>query len=146
MRTGRGSGTHETLVRYAPWVVAAAFTVSGFVHLVHPGTFTPLVPPVLPRPTDLVYASGVAELACAVGLWRRDRWAGVASAVLLVLIWPGNLQAAITAQQGDDLITKLVTWIRLPLQIPLVWLALQSGRAQPRARVSMTEGSPGREV
>ena len=68
------------------------------------------------------------ELICAVGLWRRDRWAGIAAAALLVIIWPANLQAAITAQGSEDPTAKLLTWTRLPLQIPLVWFALQSGR------------------
>ena len=71
--------------------MAAPFTVSGFVHLAHPA-FTPIVPHFLPWPTELVYASGLAELICAVGLWRRDRWAGTAAAVLLAIIWPANLQ------------------------------------------------------
>jgi len=96
--------------------------------LARPAIFLPLVPQVLPRPTQLIYASGVFELICAVGLWRRDRWAGIAGAVLLVVIWPANLQAAITAQHGVDPTTKALTWIRLPLQIPLIWSALQSGR------------------
>ena len=91
---------------------------------------TPIVPHFLPRPTELVYASGVAELVCAVGLWRLDRWAGIAAAVLLVVIWPANLQSAMTAQQGHDLTAQVVNWIRLPLQIPLVWFALQSGRSR----------------
>jgi len=110
--------------------VAAAFTLSGVIHLAHPATFTPIVPHFLPRPTELVYASGVAELVCAVGLWRRDRWAGIAAAALLVVIWPANLQSAMTAQQGHDLTAQVVNWIRLPLQIPLVWFALQSGRSR----------------
>lgn len=111
-----------------PWIVAAAFTVSGVIHLFHPTTFTPIVPHFLPFSTELVYASGVAELVCAIGLWRRDRWAGIAAAVLLVIVWPANLQDAITAQQGHDLTTKLLDWVRFPLQIPLIWFALQSGR------------------
>ena len=49
--------------------------------MTNPTIFTPLVPHVLPWPTALVYASGVVELICAVGLWRRDRWAGIAAAV-----------------------------------------------------------------
>lgn len=114
--------------RYCPWIVAAAFTLSGVVHLVHPATFTPLIPHFMPWPTALVYASGVAELICAAGLWRRDRWAGIAAAVLLVIIWPANLQCAITAQQGENLTTTVLDRIRLPLQIPLIWFALQSGR------------------
>ena len=110
--------------------MAAAFTLSGVIHLAHPSTFTPIVPHFLPRPTELVYASGVAELVCAVGLWRLDRWAGIAAAALLVVIWPANLQSAMTAQQGHDLTSQVVNWIRLPLQIPLVWFALQSGRSR----------------
>ena len=125
--TGRGA---RWAACYGPWIVAAPFSVSGVIHLVHPATFTPIVPRFRPFPTELVYASGVAELVCAVGLWRRDRWAGIAAAALLVIIWPANLQDAITAQQGHDLTTKVLLWIRLPVQIPLIWLALQSGRSR----------------
>ncbi|MDQ6840726.1 MAG: DoxX family protein [Actinomycetota bacterium] len=110
--------------------MAAAFSVSGVVHLVHPVTFTRIVPDFLPARTALVYASGVAELICAAGLWRRARWAGIAAAVLLVAIWPANLQMAINAQNGHALATKIEDWIRFPLQIPLIWCALQS-RAVP---------------
>ena len=113
---------------YLPWIVAAPFTVSGVIHLSHPTTFTPIVPHFLPLKTELVYASGVAEPICAVGLWRRDRWAGIAAALLLVVIWPANLQDAITTQHGHDLTTKFFDWVRFPLQIPLIWLALQSGQ------------------
>lgn len=97
--------------------------------MARPATFTPLVRHILPWPAAMVYSSGVAELVCAVGLWRRDRCAGIGAAVLLVIIWPANLQAAVTAQNGDDLRTKVVTWIRLPLQIPLI-CALQTGRGE----------------
>ncbi len=110
----------------APWIVAAAFSVSGVVHLTHPATFTGIVPGFLPAKTALVYASGVAELVCAFGLWQRLRWAGWAAALLLVAIWPANLQMAIKAQDGHDVVTKIEDWIRFPLQIPLLWCALQA--------------------
>jgi uncharacterized membrane protein len=129
-------GGHRFAARYRsylPWIVAAPFTVSGVIHLAHPATFTAIVPHFLPWPTELVYASGLAELICAVGLWRRDRWAGMAAALLLVVIWPANLQDSITAQQGHDLTTQLLLWVRFPVQIPLIWLALQSGRARTKA-------------
>jgi uncharacterized membrane protein len=113
---------------YLPWVVAFAFSVSGVIHLAHPRTFTGIVPGVLPWHTALVVVSGVAELVCAYGLWRRQRWAGVAAAVLLVAIWPANLQDAITTQRGHDLTSSVLTWVRFPLQLPLIWFALQSGR------------------
>lgn len=124
----RAEKEYQRRARFGPWTVAALFTVSGLIHLARPAIFMPLVPHVLPWSTELVYASGVFELICAVGLWRRDRWAGIAAAVLLVVLWPANLQAAINAQHGVDPTTTVLTWIRLPLQIPLIWLALQSGR------------------
>jgi uncharacterized membrane protein len=120
-----------------PWVVAAAFTLSAPIHLAHPTTFTPIVPHFLPLRTELVYASGVCELICAIGLWRRDRWAGIAAAVLLVIVWPANLQDAITAQHGNDLTSQVIEWVRLPLQLPLIWFALQSGMTRrPREHQS----------
>jgi uncharacterized membrane protein len=114
---------------YGAWIVAAAFSVSGAIHLLDPKEFTPIVPHLLPFSTGLVYASGVAELTCAYGLWRRQRWAGIAATALLLLIWPANLQAAVTAQNSDELSNQVISWIRFPLQIPLIWLALRSGRS-----------------
>lgn len=107
--------------------MAIAFSISCLYHLFHPVSFTPIVPDFLPYKTAIVYVSGVAELICAVGLWRRERWAGVAAAVLLVVIWPANLQMALNAQSGNVVAHQVEDWVRLPLQIPLIWCALQSG-------------------
>lgn len=131
---GRGALAHGGGSRWrarAPFVVAAAFSVSGVIHLVRPAAFTGIIPEFLPAKTALVYVSGAAELACAAGLWCRARWAGIASAFLLVAIWPANLQMAITAQRGDHFSTQILYWARFPLQIPLIWCALQSGRRVP---------------
>jgi uncharacterized membrane protein len=114
---------------YGAWIVAAAFSVSGVIHLFDPKEFTPLAPQFLPFSIELVYASGVAELICAYGLWRRQRWAGIGAAALLLAIWPANLQAAVTAQSGENVSNQMISWIRFPLQIPLIWLALRSGRS-----------------
>jgi uncharacterized membrane protein len=123
---------------HGSWIVAAAFSVSGVVHLIRPVTFTGIVPHFLPFHTALVDASGVAELICALGLWRQKRWAGFAAAILLLAIWPANLQDAITTQDGHDVTAQVLTWLRFPLQIPLIWLALQSGRTSRSG--SMTAG------
>jgi uncharacterized membrane protein len=128
-QTGHVERLVTALKSYGPWIVAAAFSVSGMIHLFDPKEFTSIVPHFLPFSTGLVYASGVAELICAYGLWRRQRWAGIAATALLLALWPANLQAAVTAQNGDALSNQVISWIRFPLQIPLIWLALQSGRS-----------------
>ena len=76
--------------------LAAAFAVSGVVHLVRPETFAPLMPKALPAHTELIKASGVAELACVAGLLhpRTRQAAGLASAALLVGVFPGNVTMA----------------------------------------------------
>ncbi len=119
------------LRRRAPDVLAAIFAVSGVVHLVSPAVYESIVPRALPAHRAIVYLSGVAELACAVGLVRRVPGAGVAAATLLVLVFPANVQMALDAGSGrhaglaDD---AVVAWARLPLQVPLMWMALQADR------------------
>ncbi len=117
--------------------MTATFLVSGVVHLVRPSIFEPLIPPALPRPREIVYASGVAELACAAGLLTKARWAGPASAALLVGVWPGNLQSALDAttrvREGGgkprQVATAVLAWARIPLQIPMIRAVLAAPRA-----------------
>ncbi|MCK9925923.1 DoxX family protein [Frankia sp. Mgl5] len=124
-------------VRSGPWLVTGAFLASGVKHLVRPGSFEPLVPRAMPRPREIVYVSGVAELVCAAGLLTKASWAGPASAALLVGVWPGNLQMALdaTAQarrgggRPRDLALAAGAWARMPLQIPMIRAALSARRA-----------------
>lgn len=121
--------------KWAPRAVAVAFLGSGVLHLVRPQVFTPLVPRALPGATELVYASGVAELLCAGGLLCGARWAGPASAGLLLAVLPGNVQMALDATSiaqakggGGRVAFAVGCWVRVPLQAPLVWAALQARR------------------
>ena len=117
------ASTQERVRRAAPYVVASLFAVSGVVHLVRPGVFVPLVPTWLPGRRAVVTVSGVAELACAAALVARRPWAGPASAALLLVVWVGNVQMAVDAGPGA---ARWVAWARVPLQVPLVWAALQA--------------------
>lgn len=110
---------------------------SGVLHLVRPQVFERIVPRGLPWPRSLVYASGVAELACAAGLARpaTRRAAGWCSAALLVAVFPANVQMAVThgrrASRRRDTPARLAfagTLARLPLQWPLVRTALRAAR------------------
>jgi uncharacterized membrane protein len=115
--------------------LAALFIASGTTHLVRPQVFEPLVPRSLPRRRELIYASGVAELACAAGLLdrRTRRYAGWASGVLLLGVFPGNVQMSANyakrAQRtgtGGARAAFVGTVARLPLQLPLLRAALRA--------------------
>jgi uncharacterized membrane protein len=120
--------------------LAGLFLTSGATHLVKPEVFEPLVPKALPRRRELVYASGLAEIACAAGLLhpRTRRYAGLASAALLVAILPGNVQMSASygkrAQRRGTLSAQAAfagTVARLPLQLPLIRTALKAaGRSR----------------
>jgi uncharacterized membrane protein len=115
-------------VARGPRLLAAIFAVSGTLHLVAPGLYEDIVPRRLPRRRQLVHASGVAELACAVGLTAGARWAGPLSAATLVAVWPANVQMALDATRaGRPAVVQAGLWARVPLQIPLIRTALRAG-------------------
>lgn len=117
-------------------IVTGAFLVSGVIHMVRPQVFEPAVPRSLPNKRELVYASGVAELACAAGLLapRTRRYAGPASAALLLAVLPANIQMAVDAHRrivrrgstGKRQAIRAATFARVPLQLPLIRWALQA--------------------
>lgn len=115
--------------------LALAFVVSGIVHLVRPQVFEQIVPRRLPAPRTLVHVSGVAELACAVGLTYAPtrRLAGLASAALLVAVFPANIQMACSAHRAGSAGRRVITLARLPLQLPLIQAALRAGRPDAAA-------------
>ncbi|KRE41877.1 DoxX family protein [Knoellia sp. Soil729] len=115
--------------------LATLFLSSGATHLVRPQTFEGMVPDALPRRRELVFVSGVAEIVCGVGLLhpRTRKAAGLASAVLLVAVFPGNVKMstdhAKRAQRKGDTGSKAflaATIARLPMQWPLIRTALRA--------------------
>jgi uncharacterized membrane protein len=116
--------------------LAALFLASGTMHFVKPAPFESMVPRQLPQRRALVYVSGAAELACAVALLlpQTRRLAGIASAVLLVAVFPANV--AMTAQAGRGVSRDphsaarqgylAATVARLPLQWPMIRAALRA--------------------
>lgn len=119
-------------------LLAGAFLVSGVIHLVRPQVFEPIVPaPLRDHDRALVLASGVAEIACAAGLLAPPTrpLAGWASAALLVGVFPANVQMSLdhgrraqrkqTPQAKGAFVASLV---RLPVQWPLVRIALRAAR------------------
>ena len=107
------------------WIVVILFTLSGVLHLVNPGAFLWLMPPWLPEPILLIYLSGIAELLAAAGLLLKQRWAPIFTVLVLLAVWPANWWFAFDVLTSNpDL--ALTAWLRLPLQLPLLWFAYKS--------------------
>ena len=120
----------RALATASPYLLAAVVGGSGVLHLVSPGGFERLIPPFLGSPRAWVYGSGVVELACAVAVVvpRTRARGGLATAALLVAVFPGNVYMAF--EPGD--VPRWLAIARLPLQVPLVLWALSVWRSARR--------------
>ncbi|HVM27473.1 MAG TPA: hypothetical protein VM433_07345 [Mycobacteriales bacterium] len=114
----------------SPYLLAALLVGAGTTHFLAPGPYDAIVPSFLPAPRAWTYGSGVVELlvGAAVAAPRTRRAGATAAAVLLVAVFPANVQMAL--DPGD--VPRWLAVARLPLQVPLVLWALQVRRASAR--------------
>ena len=111
-------------------LLAAIFTGSAALHLVRPGIWKPLMPTWVPAQREVIFGSGVLELVCAAGLLssRFRRPAGWASAAVLVGVFPANVKLAGDAAKSSSTGFKVAAYGRLPLQMPMIRIALKAAR------------------
>lgn len=107
-------------------ILLGILATAGVAHFVVPSGFDSTVPRALPGTARFwTYISGVAELAVAIAVARPGtrRLGGLAAAALFVAVFPANIQMAIDFSDRP-LGQRLLAYGRLPLQVPLVWLAI----------------------
>ena len=112
-------------------LMAVSFVLPGVLHFTHDHVFMLMMPSYLPWHRELVWLSGVFEIALGMGLlvpsWRRRAAWGLLA--LLVAVFPANLHMALheVYLPIDGLPQSRVgLWIRLPFQLMIlfnVWLA-----------------------
>ncbi len=118
-------------LRIGALVVAALFLASGILHLTNPSAFLWLMPPWLPLKTELIVISGFMELAAAIGLIFKLRWAPLLTVLTLLAVWPANWWFAIDSLTSNPEIA-LIAWLRLPLQLPLLYWAYKAEVRKPK--------------
>ena len=109
----------------ARFLLGAFFLAAGTLHFLKPKPYVAIVPDSLPRKLEIVYASGVAEMAGGAGVLAAPtrRAAGWWLIATLVAIFPANVNMAINAERFRGVPQPLL-WARLPLQgllIAWVW-------------------------
>ncbi len=120
---------HERLTR----VLSAILLVPGALHFLAPKPFDSLVPDEIPGDKRMwTYASGVAEvgLGTAVLVPRTRRTAAGLAALLFIAVFPANVNM-IRLWVDKSALMKSIAWARLPLQIPLIVIALLVRRGAP---------------
>jgi uncharacterized membrane protein len=118
------SATRRAAMR---WILAAFYSAAGIAHLLVPDKLLAITPSWVPLAPQVIFVTGLCELAGAVALVTRPlrRWAGVALAAYAICVWPANFKHAL---EGIDLPYVANSWLyhgpRLAFQPVLVWWAL----------------------
>jgi uncharacterized membrane protein len=115
-------------------IMGGAFIGMGILHFAKPGPFEKIVPKVLPRKKELVHASGVVEIVTGAMLLhpRTRRLGGLGAVGLLAGVFPANVQMTADALASPKAPGwyKAGTILRLPLQAPMVRIALKAARRE----------------
>lgn len=115
-------------------VVFLFFLFGGIGHFVATDFFVKIVPPYIPYPREMVWLSGVIELALAFSLFnaRLRPWAGYALMALICVVSSANIHMSM----HPELFPEVPEWaltLRLVLQVGLLYLVWWSTRPAPRA-------------
>lgn len=111
------------------------YAVAGYFHLTAPETFLQIMPLWVPAPQEVVFWTGIAELAGAAGL-AQPQWpalrraAGIGLALYALCVWPANINHMLIDTTREDGGFGMAYHIpRMVLQPILIWLALWVGGA-----------------
>ncbi|GAB3675816.1 DoxX family protein [Salinisphaera aquimarina] len=109
--------------------ISGFFLMGGIGHFALARFFVAIVPAYIPEPRLMVAISGTCELLGAVGLlWPRSRRvAGIGLLLLIVAVFPANLNMALHAAQFPAFAPWML-YLRLPLQLVLLaWVVSAVG-------------------
>lgn len=118
-------------MRPARLLMGTLYIAAGTLHFVFTRTYANIVPTYLPAHRQLVLISGAAEILGGIGVLipptrRPAAWGLI---LLLIAVFPANL--TMIADHGRFPTVPLwAAWLRLPLQLPLIYWAWLYTRPQ----------------
>lgn len=112
------------------WIIAIFFIGAGIAHLAVPEKLLLITPAWVPFAPQLIFLTGIFELAASIALLTRTPlrwWAGVTMALYALCVWPANFKHAIDGIQMPYIGNSW--WYhgpRLAFQPVIIWWALYS--------------------
>ena len=107
------------------------FVFAGVMHFLKPRWYERIMPPYVPAHRELVYVSGVAEIAGGLAtMHAQTRRAGsLWSIATLLAVFPANVHMALNAEQYEKGVPggEATLWGRLPVQALFIAWAYAAG-------------------
>lgn len=110
--------------------MSVGFLFVGIDHLVTPERYLPMMPPFVPWHAEVIFFTGLCEIAGAIGLlWPRvTRLAALMLALYAVAVFPANIHNALSGLSVEGLPQSTAYyWVRLAFQPLIIWWALYAG-------------------
>lgn len=104
--------------------MAVMLLVTGIAHFTHTELMVDAMPDALPVKRELVYFTGVCELAAVIGLiWNKtSRLASVLLIIFFIAVLPANIVGSLKQVNLGGMENGAVyLWFRIPLQIFFIW-------------------------
>lgn len=121
-------------------VMGACYVLAGTLHFAATNAYIRMMPGYLPAHRTLVLLSGAAEIAGGLGLLVPEtregqprRAAAMGLIALLLAVFPANV-TMIAEHARFPQVPLWAAWLRLPLQLPLIWWAWRYTRASSTLR------------
>ncbi len=113
-------------------LLALFYGFAGYAHIASPDGFLAITPDWVPFPKAVIFWTGVAEIAGAIGLLmpagRLRRAAGIGLAAYALCVWPANIHHMINNVAVDGETAGMAYHIpRMIAQPVIIWLALWVG-------------------
>jgi uncharacterized membrane protein len=120
-------------VRRLVALAGPVYVAAGLLHFVFPRAYQRILPPWLPAPRQLVYASGAAEIAGGAALTARPpglrRFGGRLMAATLLAIFPANVHMAMHPERYRGIPGgRAALYARLPFQAAFIAWARAAAR------------------
>ncbi len=118
-------------MRVARTIMGVFYVLAGVAHFLHTRRYESVMPDYLPAHHELVLISGAAEIAGGLGvlLPQTRRAAAWGLIILLIVVMPANIWMVQHPERYSG-IPQWILWMRLPLQLPLIWWAWLYSRGE----------------
>jgi|CXWL01.1.fsa_nt_gi uncharacterized membrane protein len=123
-------GSRLTMSQVGRFAMAAMLFVTGIAHFTSTDPMIEMMPDAVPFKRELIYFTGICELAAVVGLiWSKtSRLASILLIVFFIAILPANIAGSLKQVNFGGMESGAIYLLfRVPLQILFIWWAWYFG-------------------